>query len=112
MGVSEASKTDRVSPMVTTTSSMANRSSLELMLDKLQQKQTQIEEKPQHAPPPLPIRPLSRARARPPRRPEFGRRENGERAGFAESGGGAAAAPALHFLVKVRLNELLDAYAS
>ncbi|KAG6419112.1 hypothetical protein SASPL_121321 [Salvia splendens] len=50
--------------MVTTTS-MATRSSLELMLDKLQQ----LEEQPPETPPPLPVRPVSRARrARPPDR--------------------------------------------
>ncbi|KAL1560167.1 myosin-4-like [Salvia divinorum] len=43
--------------MVTTTS-MVTRSSLELMLDKLQQ----LEEQPAHTPPPLPVRPVSRAR--------------------------------------------------
>lgn len=63
-----------------TASSMATRSSLELMLDKLQQ----LEEQPTDIPPPLPVRPISRARrARllPPRPPDCGRRnlqENGE----------------------------------
>ncbi|KAH6829028.1 hypothetical protein C2S53_013176 [Perilla frutescens var. hirtella] len=46
-----------------TTSSMATRSSLELMLDKLQQ----LEEQPKGNPPALPARPVSRARARLPR---------------------------------------------
>ncbi|KAG6416544.1 hypothetical protein SASPL_123976 [Salvia splendens] len=59
--------------MVTATS-MATRSSLELMLDKLQQ----LEEQPPDTPPPLPVRPVSRARrARLPRPPGRHSHRNG-----------------------------------
>lgn len=59
------------------TNSMATRSSLELMLDKIQQ----LEDQPKDIPPALPVRPVSRARLPRARRPlqlDFHRRNSEE----------------------------------
>lgn len=88
-----------------TASSMATRSSLELMLDKLQQPEQQHA----HSPPPLPVRPVSRARLprpRPrPRPPEMMKKQDIEplhQGVIAESDG--VAAQFHHFLKKVKRN--------